>query len=224
MSKRGYLSEYDRIRGDVRIAGFRFDSSDNLYVGLVQGAIYCIHPNKSGRIINQFGSSVSDVEVGDNGELVLSKPSGADSGVVRMKPDGQLASFVDSKNGAKGLLLERSSALHCLMPHSGELVTVDPNNKEVSRVFVCEPKCFAGLSAFDGSIAKDSSGAIYITAGRSGSIFRVDPTGKSEPFISGLLNPTGITLDNADNIYVLESGAPRILRISRIVDAPVAGS
>ena len=67
----GQLSEYARIRGNSTISGLRFDRKGVLYVATIQGTVYKIDPNKSGRILAQLdgnltggGTFLSDIAIG----------------------------------------------------------------------------------------------------------------------------------------------------------------
>jgi hypothetical protein len=56
-----------------------------------------------------------------------------------------------------------------------------------------------------------------VTAGRSGSVVRVNREGRSENFLNGLVNPTGIAFGASDGaLCVLEAGRSRVLRISAL--------
>ncbi len=58
----GQLTEYARIRGNSTISGLRFDRKGVLYVATIQGTVYRIDPNKSGRILAQLDGSLTGAE------------------------------------------------------------------------------------------------------------------------------------------------------------------
>jgi hypothetical protein len=61
----------------------------------------------------------------------------------------------------------------------------------------------------------DSSNRIFVTAGKSGTLHRVNSAGDSEIFVSGLLNPTGIVFGESDQLFILESGRSRLLLLQK---------
>jgi len=52
-----------------------------------------------------------------------------------------------------------------------------------------------------------------VTAGRAGSVFRVSRDGRVDTFLTGLMNPTGITFAPDGTLYILEAGRSRVLRV-----------
>ncbi len=56
------------------------------------------------------------------------------------------------------------------------------NGRELARVKVAEPEAFNFADGFDGNLAMDSLGRLYVTAGRAGNIIRVNREGRSEIF------------------------------------------
>ena len=48
------------------------------------------------------------------------------------------------------------------------------------------------------------------------SAFRVSRDGKSETFLSGLMNPTGIAFSPDGTLFVLEAGRSRVLRVAAL--------
>ena len=61
-----------------------------------------------------------------------------------------------------------------------------------------------------------SLGRIYVTAGRSGTVLRVNREGRSEVFLNGLVNPTGIAFGSDGALFVLEAGRSRVLRVAAL--------
>ena len=59
----------------------------------------------------------------------------------------------------------------------------------------------------------DSLGRIYVTAGRAGTVFRVNRDGRVDSFLTGLVNPTGISFSQDGTLFVLEAGRSRVLRV-----------
>jgi sugar lactone lactonase YvrE len=83
----------------------------------------------------------------------------------------------------------------------------------VARSSVAEPESFNFADGFDGNLALDSLGRLYVTAGRAGCIYRVGRDGRVDTFLNGLMNPTGIAFGPDGTLFVLEAGRSRVLRV-----------
>jgi sugar lactone lactonase YvrE len=83
-------------------------------------------------------------------------------------------------------------------------------------VVVAEPESFNFADGYDGNLAEDSLGRLYVTAGRAGCVLRVNREGKSEFFLTGLVNPTGIAFGSDGALFVLEAGRSRVLRVAAL--------
>lgn len=72
-------------------------------------------------------------------------------------------------------------------------------------------------------LAFEPTGYIYVSDTHNGAIRIISPDGKADTLIDGLNNPTGIFWAG-DSLYVAETGANRILKVSRGMAEVVAGS
>ncbi len=95
----GQLIEYARIRGNNTISSLRFDSRGILYVATIQGTIYHIDPNKSGRVLAQLdgrltggGTFLADLVIGPQEELYVSNFPGNVGGIFKVETDGEYRS------------------------------------------------------------------------------------------------------------------------------------
>ena len=62
----------------------------------------------------------------------------------------------------------------------------------------------------------DSLGRLYVTAGRAGTVIRVNREGRTETFLTGLGNPTGVAFGPDGALFVLEAGRSRVLRVAAL--------
>src|SRR3984893_18574829 len=92
----GQLTEYARIRGNSTISGLRFDRKGVLYVATIQGTVYRIDPNKSGRILAQLdgsltggGTFLSDLAIGSREEIYVSNFPSNTGGIFRIDRNGE---------------------------------------------------------------------------------------------------------------------------------------
>ena len=92
----GQLTEYARIRGNSTISGLRFDRKGVLYVATIQGTVYRIDPNKSGRILAQLdgsltggGTFLSDLAIGTRDELFVSNFPSNTGGIFKIDRTGE---------------------------------------------------------------------------------------------------------------------------------------
>ena len=88
----GQLTEYARIRGNSTISGLRVDRKGVLYVATIQGTVYRIDPNKSGRILAQLdgsltggGTFLSDLAIGTRDELFVSNFPSNTGGIFKVR-------------------------------------------------------------------------------------------------------------------------------------------
>lgn len=220
----GQLSEYARIRGNSTISGLRFDGKGILYVATIQGTIYRIDPNKSGRILAQLdgaltggGTFLSDLVIGNREELFVSNFPSNTGGVFKIDKNGDYEILIGGPGqGTQGLFLDPDGFLWCLEHATGSVVKRSLDGREIARVVVAEPECFNFADGYDGNLSMDSLGRLYVTAGRSGSVFRINREGKCEVFLSGLLNPTGVVFGPDGALFVLEAGRARVLRVAAL--------
>ena len=90
------------------------------------------------------------------------------------------------------------------------------DGREVARVVVAEPESFNFADGYDGNLSMDSLGRLYVTAGRSGSVLRVNREGRSETFLTGLVNPTGVAFGSDGALFILEAGRSRVLKVAAL--------
>src|SRR5581483_3604652 len=88
----GTPAEYARIRGNSTISGLRFDRKGVLYVATIQGTVYKIDPNKSGRILAQLdgsltggGTFLSDLAIGPREEVYVSNFPSNTGGIFKIE-------------------------------------------------------------------------------------------------------------------------------------------
>ena len=72
-------------------------------------------------------------------------------------------------------------------------------------------------------LALEPTGYLYVSDTQEGAIRIISPDGKADTLIDGLDNPTGLCWAG-DSLYVAETGANRILRVTRGMPEVVAGS
>lgn len=221
----GQLTEYARIRGNSTISGLRFDRKGVLYVSTIQGTVYRIDPNKSGRILAQLdgsltggGTFLSDLAIGARDEIYVSNFPSNTGGIFRIDRTGEYEVLVGGAgHGTQGLLLDQdNSFLWCLEHATGTVVKRSLDGREITRVSVADPECFNFADGYDGNLTMDSLGRLYVTAGRSGTVLRVNREGRSEVFLNGLVNPTGIAFGSDGALFVLEAGRSRVLRVAAL--------
>lgn len=217
----GQMTEYARIRGNTTISGLRFDRKGILYIATIQGTVYKIDPNKSGRVLAQLdgsltggGTFLSDLVLTAGDEVIVSNFPSNTGGIFKVDRSGEYEVVVGGAgHGTQGLLLDLEGNLWSLEHATGSIVKRTLKGREISRVQVAEPEAFNFADGFDGNLALDSFGRIYVTAGRAGTVFRVSRDGKVDSFLSGLVNPTGITFSQDGTLFVLEAGRSRVLRV-----------
>ena len=220
----GQPSEYARIRGNSTISGLRFDRKGVLYVATIQGTVYKIDPNKSGRILAQLdggktggGTFLSDISIGPREEVYVSNFPSNTGGIFKIDKSGESEVLIGGPgHGTQGLLLDPDGFLWCLEHASGSVVKRSLDGREVSRISVAESDSFNFADGYDGNLAMDSLGRLYITAGRAGSVLRVNREGRAEDFLKGLVNPTGIAFGTDGALFVLEAGRSRVLRVAAL--------
>ncbi|PZM80653.1 MAG: hypothetical protein DKT66_15470 [Candidatus Melainabacteria bacterium] len=220
----GQLTEYARIRGNSTISGLRFDRKGVLYVATIQGTVYRIDPNKSGRILAQLdgsltggGTFLSDLAIGTRDEIYVSNFPSNTGGIFKIDRTGEYEVLVGGPgHGTQGLLLDSDGFLWCLEHATGSVVKRSLDGREVARIQVAEPESFNFADGYDGNLSMDSLGRIYVTAGRAGSVFRVNREGRSETFLVGLVNPTGVAFGGDGALFVLEAGRSRVLRVAAL--------
>lgn len=220
----GQPSEYARIRGNSTISGLRFDRKGILYVATIQGTVYKIDPNKSGRILAQLdggqtggGTFLSDLAIGPREEVYVSNFPSNTGGIFKIDRSGDPDVLVGGPgHGTQGLLLDPDGFLWCLEHASGSVVKRSLDGREVSQVNIADSDSFNFADGYDGNLAMDSLGRLYVTAGRAGSVIRVNREGRTEPFLTGLINPTGIAFGSDGALFVLEAGRSRVLRVAAL--------
>lgn len=220
----GQLSEYARIRGNSTISGLCFDRRGTLFVATIQGTVYKIDPNKSGRVLAQLdggltggGTFLADIVIGPRDDVFVSNFPSNTGGVFKIDRQGEYEVLIGGPgHGSQGLLFDQDGFLWCLEHATGSAVKRTLDGREVARLVVAEPECFNFADGYDGNLAIDSLGRLYVTAGRAGSVFRVSRDGRTERFISGVTNPTGISFSPDGSLFVLEAGRSRVLRIAAL--------
>ncbi len=220
----GQLTEYARIRGNSTISGLRFDRKGVLYVSTIQGTLYRIDVNKSGRILAQLdgsltggGTFLSDLAIGLREEIYVSNFPSNTGGIFKIDRGGEYEVIVGGPgHGTQGLWLDNDGFLWCLEHAAGSVIKRSLDGREIASVAVAEPESFNFADGYDGNLTMDSLGRLYITAGRAGTVYRVNREGRSEVFLNGLVNPTGIVFASDGSLFVLEAGRSRVLRVAAL--------
>lgn len=228
----GQPSEYARIRGNSTISGLRFDRKGVLYVATIQGTVYKIDPNKSGRILAQLdggqtggGTFLSDLAIGPREEVYVSNFPSNTGGIFKIDRLGEPEVLIGGPgHGTQGLLLDPDGFIWCLEHATGSVVKRSLDGREVSRVNVAESDSFNFADGYDGNLTMDSLGRLYVTAGRAGTVIRVNREGRTESFLTGLSNPTGIAFGSDGALFVLEAGRSRVLKVAALDKADRAES
>jgi len=217
----GQMTEYARIRGNTTISGLRFDRKSVLYVATIQGTVYKIDPNKSGRVLAQLdgsltggGTFLSDLVLTQADEVIVSNFPSNTGSIFNVDRSGEYQVIVGGAgHGTQGLLVDQDGNLWGLEHSTGSVVKRSLDGRELARVQVAEPEAFNFADGFDGNLSMDSLGRIYVTAGRAGTVFRVNRDGRVDSFLTGLVNPTGISFSQDGTLFVLEAGRSRVLRV-----------
>lgn len=217
----GQLTEYARIRGNTTISGLRFDKKGILYVTTIQGTVYKIDPNKSGRVLAQLdgsltggGTFLADIVIGPNEEAYVSNFPSNTGGVFKIEKTGEYEVLIGGAGqGTQGLLVDPDGFLWGLEHATGSVVKRTLDGREVARIAIAEPESFNFADGFDGNLAIDSLGRLYVTAGRAGCVYRVNRDGRTDLFLNNLLNPTGVAFGPDGTLFVLEAGRSRVLRV-----------
>lgn len=217
----GQMTEYARIRGNTTISGLRFDRKSVLYVATIQGTVYKIDPNKSGRVLAQLdgsltggGTFLSDLVLTQADEVIVSNFPSNTGGIFKVDRSGEYQVIVGGAgHGTQGLLVDQDGNLWGLEHSTGSVVKRSLDGRELARVQVAEPEAFNFADGFDGNLSMDTLGRIYVTAGRAGTVFRVNRDGRVDSFLTGLVNPTGISFSQDGTLFVLEAGRSRVLRV-----------
>jgi len=220
----GHLIEYARIRGNSTISGVCFDSRGVLYVATIQGTIYRIDPSKSGRVLAHLANGQSnkeiflaDLVIGPQEELYVANFPNTTGGIFRVEADGDYKILsAGTQQGTQGLLLDHEGFLWGLEHATGTAVKRSLTGTTVARITVADSQAFNFADGFDGNLAMDSLGRLYVTAGRAGNVIRVNREGHAETFLTGLINPTGITFSADGALLVLEAGRSRVLRVAAL--------
>jgi hypothetical protein len=220
----GQVTAYARIRGNSTISGLCFDRKGVLFVATIQGTVYKIDPNKSGRVLAQLdgsltggGTFLADIVIGTRDEVFVSNFPSNTGGIFKIDRAGEYEVLIGGPgHGTQGLHLDQEGFLWSLEHATGSLIKRTLDGREMARVVVAEPESFNFADGYDGNVAMDSLGRVYVTAGRAGSVFRVSRDGKSETFLSGLMNPTGVAFSPDGTLFVLEAGRSRVLRIAAL--------
>lgn len=217
----GQLTEYARIRGNSTISGLAFDRKGVLYVATIQGTVYRIDPNKSGRVLAQLdgsltggGTFLADLVVGPRDDVYVSNFPSNTGGIFKIDRLGEYEVLVGGPgNGTQGLYLDQDGFLWSLEHATGSVIKRTADGREISRVVIAEPENFNFADGYDGNLTMDNLGRVYVTAGRAGCVWRLGRDGRVDVFLNGLMNPTGIAFSADGTLMVLEAGRSRVLRV-----------
>jgi sugar lactone lactonase YvrE len=146
-----------------------------------------------------------NIFVGNFGDL-LSNSNGTQ--VIKVTPDGQVSTFATGFQGASGNSIGPDGNLYQSSLSAGAVMRVDSQGAVTT---------FA--SGFSGGVIGnnfDSQGNLFVNTCGNNRVSRVDTAGNTTIFASGFpLNcPNGITVDDDDNVYVVNFGNGAVIKIT----------
>jgi sugar lactone lactonase YvrE len=157
--------------------------------------------------IDGIGPELSSVASAPGGVIVPDSPNGV---VWRVSFDGKTATQIGG-----GMTRPVGAAVD----HDGRIFVAD----EGGALWTLDPvrRRFATLATPD-DVAVARGGHIFVNTLGDNAIHEFDAQGHQVTMISGISQPQGIALDDADNLYYTESGRGRIGRVVRsfILDPP----
>ena len=153
---------------------------------------------------------------------------GTYKGVVRWNAKDGAAKYLDIATGAGpgGLWLDDAGNLYATATNERQVLKVTPDKKVsvIAKGFEKEPKTATGPN--DITVARD--GAIFFTdpngydgSSPNGTIYKIDPAGKTTLFSDAITGPNGILISpDQQSLYVAHNTAPNT---SKIEIFPIAG-
>jgi gluconolactonase len=153
---------------------------------------------------------------------------GTYKGVVKWNAKDGASKYLDIATGAGpgGLWLDDAGNLYATATNERQVLKVTPDKKvtTIAKDFEKEPKTATGPN--DITVAKD--GAVYFTdpngydgSSPNGTIYKIDPAGKTTLFSDAITGPNGILISpDQQTLYVAHNTAPNTSKIEMF---PAAG-
>ncbi len=159
-------------------------------------------------------NGVSDVAMGQNGDLFASDGEGGNNRIVKFSRDGKFLKFWGAKGSASG----QFSGPHCITTDTeGRLYVCDRGNKRI-QVFDQNGSYLTQFTQFGTpvAIAIDRNDRMFVAAPEPENRITIGTVdGKVLETIDGLTSAHGIAVDPRGNIYVAESAGKAVLKYSR---------
>jgi sugar lactone lactonase YvrE len=135
-----------------------------------------------------------------------------DGPIYEYAPNGARTTFASGLNSPWGIAFDASGNM--FVSCEGGSILEYANNKGTLSSTSTTFYTGAGANSFYGD-AFNPSGTLFACDLSAGSIYKFTAAGGGSVFYSGLTSPTGLTFDNAGNMYVSESGsANNIVKIT----------
>ena len=62
---------------------------------------------------------------------------------------------------------------------------------------------------------------MYMSDRGAGVVYKIERDGSYQTFVTGLNSPKGITTDKFQNLYIVESGETRLLKVNTLIEGPI---
>jgi hypothetical protein len=219
-ARRKWPPSYAWLQNDSFIHALIFDRNSNLFVATSERTVYQIYPNKGGRICSRKprdGALLTDLCLfPDDTTLLVSDFHSGIYSISLTRPGGEW-SLLSANVGTRGMTIAKGH-LWTVEPEAGLIAKRSLDGKEVSKFRILSDHDFhCPERGYDAQLAMDGAENFYVTAGAAGTVLRLNPTtGDVEVFVSGLLNPTGVSASVNGTLYVLEAGRARVLEVQNL--------
>jgi len=227
------LTKNTYIQDNVPISGIWANADETVY--FTQGSsLYSLtsDDNANGRYTNRWLSGTSrpsevstmpfggTLLFGDNSNNIYSSTGpalgSAQSGYisrVALNPQNSVTTTIAGSAGSSGFVNGTGSAARFSSPHglkfspSGDLYIADTGNGAIRKMTQAGVvTTLASGLAQPKYLACAPSGNVYVTDTTNNLVKKITPGGTVSTFVSsGLVNPTGITVDENENLYVADN-------------------
>jgi sugar lactone lactonase YvrE len=175
--------------------GIAIDAAGNIYTAnFASNNVTKITPDGNSTILGSTGVGPFGIALDSVGNVYTANASSGS--VSRITPDGTTSIFSTSSISApRGIFIDSQDNVYVAEYGGSHLVKITPNRVQ------------SNLSAafnllFVMSLVVDHQGNIFLAADAGSKISKVTPTGTTTTFAS-LSSPKAITIDSADNLYVV---------------------